>query len=78
MIFLRETRVSDLQFIFLARGELEMVVTLGMAVPTAAVELHIIFIYILTRKRPPGNPLEAGYRGGRTSEAILLVYLIDY
>ena len=56
-----------------------MVVTLGMAVPTAAVvELHIILIYPNAKAPPPGNPLEAGYRGGRTSEAILLVYLIDY
>ena len=62
MIFLRETRGSDLRFIFPALGELEMVVTLGMAVPTAAVELHIIIIY------PNANAPPSDTRRRRVSE----------
>ena len=69
MIFLRETRASDLYFIFPALGELEMVVTLGMAVPTAAVELHIIIIYILTQMRPPRIPAGGGYPRGAHHES---------
>ena len=51
--------------IFLALDELEMVVTLGMAVPTAAVVLHIIFIYPNAKAPPPATRYEAGCRGGR-------------
>ena len=54
-----------------------MVVTLGMAVPTAAVELHIIFIYPNAKAPPPATRYEAGYRGGRITRVTLLASMMD-
>ena len=39
----------------LTLDELEMVVTLGMAVPSAAVELHIIIIIYPNANAPPSD-----------------------
>ena len=69
MIFQHKTRASDLQFRFLALGKLEMVVTLGMAVPTAAVVLYIIFIYPNANAPPSDTRRRRISEGGASRES---------
>ena len=68
--FFSETRATDLQCIFHALGELEMVVTLGMAVPTTAVELHIIIIYPNANAPPSDTRTRRISEGGASRESL--------
>ena len=68
--FLCRALVSDWKLISPASIKLEMVVMLGMAVPTAAVELHIIITYPNANAPPSDTRRRRVSEGGASRESL--------